>query len=397
MRGLAFAASATLHLGAAMLWQPRGVALLDRLVPPPGEATLEVLLAVEPSAATLGPPAQALASAPAGAAPRAVTPRGATRHHAAWEAGAPPTRATPPPTGLLAMRTDRPGEPIAASPVARPAIPPGIGPGPKLALGPSPVIDAIVGKPAPPAAPTTARLERNVDGSYTARDLAFTARIDADGHIAGFDDRSNVDVRIDIPHPRDLARGLVAHVERWAKDPYGVSTGTGYESTQISPDERVRTRLVPILGGSFDVTDGIMRAAGQDPYAGRKRAFLESTFEARAAIGAAERPRHLERSDLLILEHLDRMWRRADLPLPEKRRLVFALWDECAERGSAEIVAGGDRARAAALRWIAVHMPPGGTTAYPAAELAALNRARRSRAEFQPYPDPAPVPGRDAR
>jgi hypothetical protein len=62
---------------------------------------------------------------------------------------------------------------------------------------------------------------------------------------------------------------------------------------------------------------------------------------------------------------------------------LFELWDDCAETGGDEVVAGGTAARALVLGVIRGRLR--GSDAYTTAELAQLNARRRSTAVFAPY------------
>jgi hypothetical protein len=69
--------------------------------------------------------------------------------------------------------------------------------------------------------------------------------------------------------------------------------------------------------------------------------------------------------------------------LAERKRGLFELWDDCAETGSDELVAGGTAARAIVIGAIRARLR--GADAYTASELAQLNAIRRSKAVFAPY------------
>jgi hypothetical protein len=259
-------------------------------------------------------------------------------------------------------------------------------PGLDLSLGAaSAVLAEILSRPPPPEVPTSGRLEANRDGTHTGRDLVFTATIEPDGHVASIEDRPNFNYKVHVPRPKRMARAAGNHLERWAKDPYGVATGTGEDVAKNGDDDVRDGRVFTIVSGGFDATDAVMRWAGQDPYDARKRAFLEDTFDERVELGRAHRKTELARSDQHILRNLDRLWTRDDLGASERRALIFELWEECAETGSAQQIEGGERARAALYRFVRTKLPDGSADAFTAAELAALNRRRRSKATFAPY------------
>ncbi len=174
-------------------------------------------------------------------------------------------------------------------------------------------------------------LRRQRDGTYRADSTGFTAKIDRDGkaHLA------------DKPSVRFQG---------------------------------------PIL--LMDVTDMAMRTAGIDPYASEKLRFLDRTRDQRAAIAREHRREQLGQSAHLMRRNLERLW--ASTPdLGARKQGLFELWDECAETGSAELVAGGEDARRVVADFIKVKLT--GASAYTADELARLNARRRSRAVFAPY------------
>ena len=251
--------------------------------------------------------------------------------------------------------------------------------------GESKVIEEILNRPPAETVEESGELEKNRNGSYTKRDLTFTAQIDADGHVSKIEDKPNFNVKLHIPKPKKIAKAVGRHLSNWAEDPYGVSSGTGKDATQLKGEDKTDGRVYTIISGGYDVTDAVMRWAGQDPYEARKREFLDRTFEERVQIGTVHRAEEMEKADQTILGHLGKLWARADLSMEEKRELVFELWDECAETGGEKLVAGGTKARAALYRWVNVHLPKDGANAFTRDELARLNGKRRSKATFTPY------------
>jgi hypothetical protein len=135
------------------------------------------------------------------------------------------------------------------------------------------------------------------------------------------------------------------------------------------------------LGARFDVTDWAMRSQGIDPYASAKREYLDRTRDQRLEIAKAYRKDQLGQSAQLMQVNLDRLW-RSTADVAARKQGLFELWDECAETGEAEVVAGGQQARELLLRW--AHVKLAGATAFTAAELSQLNAKRRSKALFDP-------------
>jgi hypothetical protein len=257
------------------------------------------------------------------------------------------------------------------------------------------VLAIPAGPPMPelePEAETPDGVRANRDGTYTKVDRTFVATINPDGSV-DLADRPNVRVKLlpGIPKPGKIGKALADHLEDWSEDPYGVSTGQGNRNKREGivdddgDDKDDEGGTVPILGGSFDITDAVMRWAGQDPYEARKRKFLEETFDERVEIGRVHRANELARSDKKMQRNLDALRARDDLSAEDKRALVFELWDECAETGSEQLVAGGAKARAALYRWVRVHFAEGSDDGYTADELERLNARRKSSATFAPY------------
>lgn len=138
------------------------------------------------------------------------------------------------------------------------------------------------------------------------------------------------------------------------------------------------------LGATFDVTDGLMRSKGIDPYASYKLKILDETREERVAMGKQHRTRQLAQSRQHMERNLERLW-SSSMDLAARKRGLFELWDDCAESGSDELIAGGTAARAYVLGFIRTKLPAGSADAYTVDEIAKFNRQRRSTATFAPY------------
>jgi hypothetical protein len=143
---------------------------------------------------------------------------------------------------------------------------------------------------------------------------------------------------------------------------------------------------VALLGavGLFDLTDMVMRARGMDPYAYDKGRVLELTAKLRAPMPEADRRRRIAEALARLPQDLESLWRREELAPAERRRLLFALWDELLEGAGAEADAA-TRARAEIRRFVHDRLPAGSPHAYPPEELRRLNAGRRSRVAFEPY------------
>jgi hypothetical protein len=155
----------------------------------------------------------------------------------------------------------------------------------------------------------------------------------------------------------------------------------------VEPDGSVDlndTKNLQIYGlhGRFDVTDWAMRSAGQDPYAAAKQRFLERTFDQRVALGERHRKRQLAKSAHLMQKNVERLWRKTT-DLAARKEGLFELWDECAEHGDPDLVAGGEAARRYVLGVIRARLR--GANAYTADEIARFDARRRSKQRFAPY------------
>ncbi len=151
----------------------------------------------------------------------------------------------------------------------------------------------------------------------------------------------------------------------------------------IGDKRNLRAEKIP-LKGEFDITDAMMRGKGMDPYASYKLKVLDETRDERVAIGKRYRTQQLAHSKQLVQRNLERLWASTS-DIAARKRGVFELWDDCAETGSDELVAGGTSARAHVIGFIRSKFPAGSANAFTSEELARLNRARKSKATFAPY------------
>lgn len=207
----------------------------------------------------------------------------------------------------------------------------------------------------------------------------FVARTARDGAVT-FDDRRNLQVRVHVPTPRRVAHAI----ERWYDSlaPGRPRPGDGAADQRI-PDGAAGGGL-PVLSGGFDLTDGVMRAAGQDPYASRKIAFLDRTRDDRRRLAVGARSAALREALHRTRADLERLWSGPGAAA-DKRHLLFLLWDECAERGPDEVVATSRAVRGAILAFVRRRLPAGSRDAFTAEELARENARRSSSERFDPY------------
>jgi len=205
-----------------------------------------------------------------------------------------------------------------------------------LSVPPSPVESGALGER------PSRELVDNLDGSYSYDEIGFSARVDGEGRVAIRDKPS---IRPNI---------------------------------LISP-------LFFAVYGTFDATDMVMHWLGEDPYQYQKMMFLERTFEERARMRERYAQKTMERALRELPDYLERIWTYERWPLELRKRVLFALWDECAEDGNALMIKGGAEARAVIERFVRSNLAPGTPSAFQPEEIAQLNRLRTSRARFAPY------------
>ncbi len=164
---------------------------------------------------------------------------------------------------------------------------------------------------------------------------------------------------------------FTAHVERDGRVAFEDKPSIGFD-------------LPMLVIGRFELTDLAMRADGQDPYSSRKMALLDRTRDERMRLAAAENSGNLKDALARTPAALERIWRGPG-DLAGKRRLLFTLWDECAETGSSEVLTTARAVRATIIAFIRRRLPRGSRAGYRDAELDALNARRTSREHFEPY------------
>lgn len=227
------------------------------------------------------------------------------------------------------------------------------------------------------------------------------AAVDRDGDVA-MTDRPDVSIRVAVPTPTQIGRGIAEWYES-DKGPDGkrgkrtlvneiggtidVATAgcDGVRDSACAPD-RTLTVIVPVFRGGLDPTAWLMRKTVGDPYASKKRAYLDATREERAQIRAEHRARQLRDTAKLVRESLERAWHSTTDVAVRKQR-VFELWDEIVEPADDEpaLAEAARVARAQVIGFIRARLPQRGADAYQADEIAALNAKKRSKVTFSPY------------
>lgn len=164
--------------------------------------------------------------------------------------------------------------------------------------------------------------------------------------------------------------------------PSGDGTYRAEDQTFIARVDADGTTHLEDKPRQLDTQDSVMLHFGIDPYARDKLDLLDRTRDQRVALGERYRTSQLAHSAERMLRSIDRLWGMAP-DLAARKRGLFELWDDCAETGSDELVAGADAARRLVVGAIRARLR--GADAYTAAELAALNAIRHSTAVFAPY------------
>lgn len=376
------ASTETQGLGPAHTALDRTYVELEIVLPAIGERSRELAPTLEPAIAATEP---------------AALPAEPARDPAALPAAA----SRKPPVRLPALGRDEPDTPVAAPSGTSLSMRGSTGPGPAAVdreqppghsgpaapfspfaaaqraaaaiedKGPTPLRSPLEAPGARIPPERQSRLIPDGGGTHRYEESVFTAKIGRDGRVA-ITDRRNFRPGI------GLAPGLAEHRNR--ERGYGDPNGISGEQTM-----RKVAGTIPVLHATFDLTDWLMRSVGNDPYSPRKARFLDETREERAELAAAD-ARETMRDVLAELgAYLQATWADTRMPAPERRRILFALWDECAESGSPELVSASQRARATIMAFIRKHLPAGSQDAYTAAELEAYSRRKKSRAQFAPY------------
>jgi len=299
---------------------------------------------------------------------------GAASASAASAAAAPvPEGPAPPPTGTLPKASPEQPGPKASSEQAEQ-------PGPKTSPeGPAPERPAESD-----GRPGSLGLGRQRDGSllYVDPGKRFTASVNADGSVR--------------------------FGNRWGRDQHGKRMhGSGRALRQIGPSGVGAIGGLPMTGP----TEWLLALQGQERDAAAKTAFLNQTRDLRIQLAVnftlnllAARLAELNQELLGLMADGSRV-------LAERRALLFQRWDECDERVSQGLPAGGElpteavsmidqarleaagRARRNIEAFIRRQLPRGTPRGYTAAELAEFNRRRVSVEVFDPYtPRPQGAP-----
>jgi len=163
-----------------------------------------------------------------------------------------------------------------------------------------------------------------------------------------------------------------------------------------SPFQVVGSGVGVGVSGHFDLTDRVMKYAGQDPYAPSKRAIADETREQRLCMARRYQGERQKQELFNLATKVRRLAARADLSPAERRVLVFDIWDECTEDAEAGTDYGA-MARATILAIVREAFPAGSEHSYQPGEVLALNQRRSSRQRFAPYDSVSPTSIKDNR
>ncbi|MEM1023977.1 MAG: hypothetical protein AAGD10_00030 [Myxococcota bacterium] len=138
------------------------------------------------------------------------------------------------------------------------------------------------------------------------------------------------------------------------------------------------------LISDFDLTEVAMKIAKDDPFRSDKLAFLEGSRAFRTELRRKADKERMKQAERDALFRLRAIWRGPGTSA-ERRRLIFEVWDGCAETGSEARVASGRFVRRTVQSFIERTLPRGHPEGFTSVELAAFNADRRSQARFAPY------------
>lgn len=305
----------------------------------------------------------------------------------------PPPRPAPPaperdPTRSDPVRPDRMPPPVPIPTTPDPAPPPtgerDPPPGPPVVPNPNPILDPLaaartvldVEGPRMPAVQVVEPGELDPEGRDRALSMALTESlgVEANARPEGFGRRS-------LPEPVRRADGTLAYTLSTQLtaivNPDGTFTFNDAGNVSFGGMGGATREGMQVGWG---LEEWLMRRHGDDPFASDRRWFANQTEAMRERMAEAYLERQAASAARGVRGRATRILSDADAPLEDRRRRIFAIWDDCAE---GERV--GDAVRAAIVAFVRERMPVGSPEAYPDAELDALNRTRESTAEFRPY------------
>jgi len=230
-------------------------------------------------------------------------------------------------------------------------------------------------------------LRRRGDG-YVYEAPTFEARVARDG-VVTFKDKHGAGARLlsplsslkDLPRPKgptleSTVRGRFDKRRRKprppATDPAPLPNAIDWQLVcprGSSCDRRMDVALLQVRG-SFDLTDELMRARGQDSYAPEKARFLSATFDFRIKLALDARKADMKEALDRLPDRLAELWADGRYSPRERRRLLFELWLET------DRTPQGERAAGAIVDFVRGRLPCGAADGYSPEELEELASAR---------------------
>ncbi len=269
------------------------------------------------------------------------------------------------------------------------------------ALGMDTIRDAGAGRDAgpPPWVPRSKRIDLAEEAAYGLRRAGdgfvyetsrFEARVARDGVVSFRDKHGSLDI-LSIPFlfkPLPYRKGptlesiLRGHFDKRRRPPPEPEPEPDPPPRKIDwnyicpPGSTCHMQPEPMLvevRGTFDLTDEIMRAYGQDPYAREKARFLSATFEFRIRMAIAARKADMKSALERLPERLDELWGDERYTPRERRRILYELWYET------ERTPEGDQAARSIDEFIRRRLPCGSPAGYTGEELGAFRKLHPDR------------------
>jgi hypothetical protein len=244
-------------------------------------------------------------------------------------------------------------------------------------------------------------LRRSGDG-YVHESPTFEAHVARDGVVTFKDKRTSVaglffpiGALKNLPRPKGptLESTIRGHFDKRRRIPVPPETEPAPVPNQIdweavcrrgsNCDMRPDPTLLQVRG-NFDLTDEIMRAYGQDPYARDKARFLSATFEFRMKLATEARKEDMKAALDHLPERLGELWADTRYSARERRRILYELWLET------DATPQGERAARVIIDFVRGHLPCGAADGYSAQELAGFRTGHPER-RFPPAEDCLPA------
>lgn len=217
-------------------------------------------------------------------------------------------------------------------------------------------------------------LEGDADGGYSWRSPGFIARISPEGELS-FEEVPWFGPEALLIGPWWIGRGGIRSLQ--LAGPQHNPRDAGRDAHMPNRVDTIGFAFISLIF-RFDITTLFERLRGNDPYYAERAWFTDETEALREELEDRSRSivdRH-ERQHLR--ERLMAIDSDPDIAPSERRRIVFELWEDCAED---EI---GRRARTTIMGFIRDRWPEGSEFAYTEEELQRLNRRRASLDQFSP-------------